>query len=64
MEGLKKDILLREKETFLFSNFLLTLQKIPGMTGNCQKQPYWQAIDLQAADNGKSFREVTIFSII
>ena len=31
------------------------------MAKNCQQKQYWQAIDLQAAYNGKSFRDVTIF---
>ena len=37
------------------------MHKLLGMTENCQFHQYWQANSFQAADNGKIFREETIF---
>ena len=47
----------------IFEFKMLHLQKIAGMTGICQQQHFWQAENLQAAEIGKNFRDVTIFSI-
>ena len=51
----------REVKNLWNSNFFINFAEKSGMAGICQQQQYWQAINLQAAENGNIFREVTIF---